>query len=83
MRYHGSAKLFHEFFRRLRLTFRNLAAGQTPLTLAAKWQRKELPQCELVFIAIRSDTNRDRVLWNVATQRPIQLVPPAKNRAKV
>src|ERR1051326_3051370 len=79
----AGAESLSKFIYWLRLALWDLAAGQSPLTLAAKWQCKQFAQRQLVFIAIGSDTNSNGVLWNIAAQRAMELVPPAKNRAKV
>src|SRR5207249_7672465 len=48
-----------------------------------KRQRKEFPQCELMFLPIRSNTDDDGILRHVSSQRAMEFIPPAKNRAPV
>src|SRR5215472_16411195 len=69
--------------RGLDCALRNLAVGQSPLTLTAEWQREEFPQGELSFLAIGSNTYGDGVLRTIATQRVMQFVPPAENCAPI
>src|SRR6266496_5979918 len=48
-----------------------------------KRQRKEFPQCELMFLPIRSNTDDDGILRHVSSQRAMEFIPPAKNRAPI
>src|SRR5439155_26776217 len=59
------------------------AGWQTPGALATERKRKELPQRELVFFAIRSDANSNGILRDFTTQSSVDFVPPAKDRSPV
>src|SRR5439155_563356 len=72
-----------ELFRWFRLAFRLFACRQPPRALLKEWQRKEFPQCELMFLPIRSNTDDDGILRHVSSQRAMEFIPPAKNRAPV
>jgi hypothetical protein len=79
----NGVELFYELFRWLRLAFGLLPIWQTPLALFAKWQNKKPTESKLVFVTICGDADGNGVLRNIAAQRAMQFVPPAKNRAPI
>ena len=74
---------FGELFRWLRLALRLLSIWQTPLALPAKRQNEKPSERKFVFVAICSNADRDSALRDVATQRAMEFVPPAKDRAPI
>lgn len=66
-RYAFDLQLLGELIRRCRRAIGLFAVRQSPWTLFTERQRQELSNCQLVFLAIRGNTDGDGVLRDVAT----------------
>src|SRR4030095_16794332 len=66
-----------------RLAVRLETIGQAPLPLFAERQDQKLGNRQLLFVAISRHTNGNFILRNVASQRAMEFIPPAKDGASV
>src|SRR5205814_6403272 len=66
-----------------RLAVRLETIGQAPLPLSAERQDQELAQRQFLFVAISCHPDGDFILRNVAAQRAMEFIPPAKDSAPV
>ena len=64
-----------------RLAVRLETIGQAPLSLFAKRQDQKLGERQFVFVTISRDTDGDFILRNVAAQRAMRFILPAKDGA--
>jgi len=75
--------LFGELLRCFRLAVGLFAIRQPPRALLTKGEGEKFSQGELIFLAIGSNTYGYGVLRHVLSQRAMEFIPPAKDRAPV